>query len=80
MVLLDEPYGGLMQEEIERLSCLLRDLTGAGMTVLMVEHLTDVVMDVASRVVVLHYGEKIAEGAPQQIRQDERVVASYLGE
>ena len=80
LVLLDEPYGGLVQDEIDRLSCLLRELTVAGMTVLMVEHLTDVVMDVASRVVVLHYGEKIAEGPPQDIRRDERVVASYLGE
>ncbi len=80
LVLLDEPYGGLVQDEIERLSCLLRELTAGGMTVLMVEHLTDVVMDVASRVVVLHYGEKIAEGPPQAIRNDERVVASYLGE
>jgi ABC-type branched-subunit amino acid transport system ATPase component len=80
LVLLDEPYGGLVQDEIDRLSCLLRELTAAGMTVLMVEHLTDVVMDVASTVVVLHYGQKIAEGPPQKIRRDERVVASYLGE
>ncbi len=80
LVLLDEPYGGLMQDEIDRLSSLLRRLTGDGMTVLMVEHLTDVVMDVASRVMVLHYGEKIAEGSQQSIRNDERVVASYLGE
>lgn len=80
LLLLDEPYGGLMPEEIDHLSCLLRELTAAGMTVLMVEHLTDVVMDVASKVVVLHYGEKIAEGMPDTIRRDERVVASYLGE
>lgn len=80
LVLLDEPYGGLVQDEIDRLSCLLRDLAVSGMAVLMVEHLTDVVMDVATRVVVLHYGEKIAEGPPQQIRRDERVVASYLGD
>ncbi len=80
LILLDEPYGGLVQDEIDRLSCLLRELIATGMTVLMVEHLTDVVMDVAGRVVVLHYGEKIAEGPPQRIRHDERVVATYLGE
>lgn len=80
LVLLDEPYGGLMQDEIEKLSALLRQLTSSGVTVLMVEHLTDVVMDVASKVVVLHYGEKIAEGEPQAIRNDEKVVATYLGE
>jgi len=80
LMLLDEPYGGLVPDEIDRLSCLLRECTASGMTVLMVEHLTDVVMDVATRVVVLHYGEKIAEGPPQQIRNDERVIATYLGE
>ncbi len=80
LVLLDEPYGGLMQHEIDKLSTLLRRLTCGGVTVLMVEHLTDVVMDVASKVVVLHYGEKIAEGEPQAIRNDEKVVATYLGE
>ncbi len=80
LVLLDEPYGGLVQHEIDRLSCLLRELTAAGVAVLMVEHLTDVVMDVATRVVVLHYGEKIAEGPAHRIRNDERVIATYLGE
>lgn len=80
LVLLDEPYGGLVQDEIEKLSALLRELTSSGVTVLMVEHLTDVVMDVASKVIVLHYGEKIAEGEPQAIRNDEKVIATYLGE
>jgi len=80
LLLLDEPYGGLVQDEINRLSCLLHELTAVGIAILMVEHLTDVVMDVADNVVVLHYGEKIAEGPPQRIRQDERVIASYLGD
>ncbi|MCK9357006.1 MAG: ABC transporter ATP-binding protein [Dehalococcoidia bacterium] len=80
LLLLDEPYGGLDTEDIERLSMTLRTLKSEGMTILMVEHLTDVVMDVADRVVVLHYGEKLAEGAPDTIRADERVIATYLGE
>ena len=80
LLLLDEPYGGLVPDEIDMLSRLLRNLSAGGMTVLMVEHLTDIVMDVAERVVVLHYGEKIAEGPPQQIRDDEKVIATYLGE
>ncbi len=80
LLLLDEPYGGLDTEDIERLSMTLRTLKSEGMTILMVEHLTDVVMDVADRVVVLHYGEKLAEGAPDIIRADERVIATYLGD
>lgn len=80
LLLLDEPYGGLDTTDIERLSRLLRTLRSQGMTILMVEHLTDVVMDVADRVVVLHYGEKLAEGTPDTIREDERVIATYLGE
>jgi ABC-type branched-subunit amino acid transport system ATPase component len=80
LLLLDEPYGGLDTADIERLSSTLQTLKSEGMTILMVEHLTDVVMDVADRVVVLHYGEKLAEGTPDTIREDERVIATYLGE
>ncbi|MBN1856243.1 MAG: ABC transporter ATP-binding protein [Dehalococcoidia bacterium] len=80
LLLLDEPYGGLDTEEIERLSALLRMLRSRGMTILMVEHLTDVVMDIADRVVVLHYGEKIAEGTPAAIRENEQVISTYLGD
>ena len=80
LLLLDEPYGGLDTEEIDRLSRTLRALKNEGMTILMVEHLTDIVMDVADRVVVLHYGEKLAEGTPDTIREDERVISTYLGD
>jgi ABC-type branched-subunit amino acid transport system ATPase component len=80
LLLLDEPYGGLDTEEIDRLSRMLRTLKSEGMTILMVEHLTDIVMDVADRVVVLHYGEMLAEGTPDTIREDERVIATYLGD
>ncbi|MFW6102809.1 MAG: ABC transporter ATP-binding protein [Chloroflexota bacterium] len=79
LLLLDEPYGGLVQDDIERLTALLRGLQNRGVTILMVEHLTDVVMDVADRVVVLHYGEKLADGSPASIREDEKVIATYLG-
>jgi branched-chain amino acid transport system permease protein len=80
LLLLDEPYGGLDTEEIDRLSKILAALVSGGMTILMVEHLMDVVMDVADRVIVLHYGEKLAEGTPDTIRGDERVIATYLGD
>ncbi|MFO8079162.1 MAG: ATP-binding cassette domain-containing protein [Armatimonadota bacterium] len=80
LLLLDEPYGGLVQDDIERLTELVNGLQKRGVTIVMVEHLTDVVMDVADRVVVLHYGEKLADGSPGSIRQDEKVIATYLGE
>ena len=67
-------------EEIDRLSKILAALVSGGMTILMVEHLMDVVMDVADRVIVLHYGEKLAEGTPDTIRGDERVISTYLGD
>ena len=79
LLLLDEPYGGLMPGEIERLSQLLLDVQHHGVTILMVEHLTDVVMGIANQVIVLHYGEKIAEGTPAEIQGNEQVIATYLG-
>jgi ABC-type branched-subunit amino acid transport system ATPase component len=79
LLLLDEPYGGLMPDEIDKLSLLLRNVQHRGVTVLMVEHLTDVVMGIANRVIVLHYGEKIAEGTPAEVQGNEQVIATYLG-
>lgn len=79
LLLLDEPYGGLMPDEIDKLSLLLRNVQHQGVTVLMVEHLTDVVMGIANRVIVLHYGEKIAEGTPAEVQGNEQVIATYLG-
>jgi len=79
LLLLDEPYGGLMTGEIEKLSLLLLDVQHQGVTILMVEHLTDVVMGIANQVIVLHYGEKIAEGTPAEIQGNEQVIATYLG-
>ena len=79
LLLLDEPYGGLMTGEIEKLSLLLLDVQHQGVTILMVEHLTDVVMGIANQIIVLHYGEKIAEGTPAEIQGNEQVIATYLG-
>ena len=79
-LLLDEPAAGLTASEAEHLLELIRRLRADGATVLVIEHNMDVVMEAADRVVVLDYGEKIAEGPPQALQRDPRVVAAYLGD
>ena len=80
LLLLDEPYGGLITDEIEKLSQLILGLQRQGITILMVEQLTAVAMSIANRVIVLSYGEEIAEGTPYEIQNNEQVIATYLGD
>jgi branched-chain amino acid transport system ATP-binding protein len=80
MLLLDEPAAGLNTEESTRLVGLLRDIaTRRRITVLIVEHDMNVVMEVSHRVVVMNFGEKIAEGTPGEVRRNEQVIEAYLG-
>jgi branched-chain amino acid transport system ATP-binding protein len=58
---------------------VVRDLRAGGITILLIEHVMRVVMALADRVIVLHHGDKIAEGTPAQIGSDARVIESYLG-
>jgi ABC-type branched-subunit amino acid transport system ATPase component len=80
LLLLDEPAAGLSTPERVSLLNLIREIRDLGITILLVEHDMDLVMKVCEEIVVLEFGSKIAEGAPEAVRNNGRVIAAYLGE
>jgi branched-chain amino acid transport system ATP-binding protein len=80
LLLLDEPTAGMTPGETREATALIRQVASArGLTVLLIEHDMSVVMGISDRIAVLHFGEKIAEGPPDAIRNDPAVVEAYLG-
>jgi len=80
LLLLDEVMAGLNPTELAGMVELIRRLHAEGLTVIVIEHIMAAMMRLAQRIVVLHHGEKIAEGTPSEIVADRRVVDAYLGE
>lgn len=80
MLLLDEVMGGLSLPEVQEMSATISRIHSSGIGVVMIEHVMSAVMCLCQRVVVLHHGEQISTGTPDEIRRDRRVIEAYLGE
>ena len=80
LILLDEPAGGVNPVMIEKISQLVRDLNGEGKTFLIVEHNMELIMSLCHHVIVFERGTQVAEGTPDEVRANPRVLEAYLGE
>jgi branched-chain amino acid transport system ATP-binding protein len=80
LLLLDEVMAGLRPTEVDEMVAIIKRLRDAGMTIFVIEHIMRAIMALSDRIAVLHFGTKIAEGSPQEVAHDERVIKAYLGE
>lgn len=80
IILMDEPAAGLNNRETNELATLIRKILTTGVTVALVEHDMELVMDICDRIVVLNLGKKLAEGTPREIQENPAVISAYLGE
>jgi branched-chain amino acid transport system ATP-binding protein len=80
LLLLDEVIAGLNPAEIKLACDMIKKINNTGVTIIMIEHVMDVIMSMSDHIMVLNYGEKIAEGSPSEISKDRKVIEIYLGE
>ncbi len=80
LLLLDEVLAGLNSSEIGGMVEMVKKIRDRGITIIMIEHVMKAVMNVSDRIVVLDYGEQIAEGTPEEISSNEKVIEAYLGD
>lgn len=80
LLLLDEVIAGLNPTEVSQFMALIREIQRRGVTIFLIEHVMKAVLGLSDKVIVLHHGEKIAEGPPQEVMQNSQVVAAYLGQ
>jgi branched-chain amino acid transport system ATP-binding protein len=80
LLLLDEVMAGLNPTELVQMLEILKRIRDQGVTLLVIEHIMAAIMTISERILVLHHGEKIAEGAPKEVAGDKRVIDAYLGE
>jgi len=80
IMLMDEPAAGLNNRETAQLAVLIRKIRATGVTVVLVEHDMELVMDICDRIIVLNLGRKLAEGTPREIQENKAVITAYLGE
>jgi branched-chain amino acid transport system ATP-binding protein len=80
LLLLDEVMAGLNPHEVDETLSLIRKIREEGITLFVVEHVMHAIMSLSDRIAILHHGEKIMEGTPQEVARDERVIKAYLGE
>ena len=80
VILMDEPAAGLNSKETAELALLIRRIRESGITIVLVEHDMDLVMDICDSIVVLNLGKKLAEGTPREIQENPQVISAYLGD
>ena len=79
LLLLDEVMAGLNSTEIDEVVTLIAKIREGGVTILVIEHVMRAIRSLSDRLLVLHHGEQIAEGAPDEVLRDSRVIEAYLG-